>query len=65
MQPSRAPRIGSDMTWTPKSTEPILTERQAFEVWFGRTIRNIYEPVIHEPLPDMIIRALAEAKPDR
>lgn len=40
-------------------------ERKAFDVWFGRTIRDIYEPVIHEELPDEIIRALPPTAPER
>ena len=38
----------------------VRDDPAAFEVWLGRTLKVLYEPVLHEPVPDQILAVLSE-----
>ncbi len=39
---------------------PLTDPELAFDAWFGQTLRSIYEPVMHESLPDQLVALLQQ-----
>ncbi|MGE0716881.1 MAG: NepR family anti-sigma factor [Alphaproteobacteria bacterium] len=55
-----------DATATPATAEPPL-EQAVFDRWVDRRLKSMHDAVLHEAIPDDLLRILADApaSPDR